>query len=199
MSTRKKTWRALGFQYRVRKGDGLGEHTSVLSEGLGRDDAGTIVRVLKRRMGVDWIAVSSEPLPVDAVIEWVVRPACGALTVFCGTVRDHSEGRPGVASLEYEAYLEQVEPRLTEIAKSARGRWPMTGHLALLHRVGRLTVGEVSVVVAASTPHRAEAFEVARYCIDAAKTTVPIWKRESWEGGSEWVLDEHPLIDVEDN
>ena len=159
---------------------------------------GTIARVLSRPTDADWVGVSEEPLPVDDVIEWAPRPDCGALTVFCGTVRDHSEGRPGVVLLEYEAYIEQVEPRLAEIARAARERWPMTGRLALLHRVGRLAVSDISVVVAASTPHRAEAFEVARYCIDTAKTTVPIWKREKWEGGSEWVLDEHPLIDVED-
>ena len=117
--------------------------------------------------------------------------------MFCGTVRDHSEGRPGVVALEYQAYLEQVEPRLDEIAKSARARWPAIRRLVLIHRVGQLGVGDISIVVAASTPHRAEAFAATRFCIDSAKTTVPIWKRESWAGGSEWVLDEHPLIDVD--
>ena len=77
-------------------------------------------------------------------------------------------------------------PRLTDVATAARSRWPEIGRLALLHRVGRLEVGEVAVVVAASTPHRAEAFAAAQFCIDTLKHTVPIWKRETWEGGSDW-------------
>jgi molybdopterin synthase catalytic subunit len=113
---------------------------------------------------------------------------CGGIVTFCGTVRDHSEGRPGVTSLEYEAYLEQVVPRLGQVAAAARTRWPEIGRLALLHRVGRLEIGEVSVVVVASTPHRSEAFAAAQFCIDTLKHTVPIWKRETWAGGSDWVL-----------
>ena len=105
---------------------------------------------------------------------------------FCGTVRDHSEGRPGVTSLEYEAYVEQVAPRLSLVADSARERWAEIGRLVLLHRVGRLEVGDVSVVVVASTPHRAEAFAAAQFCIDTLKHTVPIWKRETWTGGTDW-------------
>jgi len=145
----------------------------------------------------DWIGVGAEPLPVAAVLEWVARPGCGALVVFCGTVRDHSEGREGVVSLEYEAYLEQVEPRLAGVAAAARSRWPMVDRLALLHRVGHLVVGDVSVVVAASTPHRAEAFEAARFSIDTIKQTVPIWKREVWADGSDWSECSHDLIDVQ--
>jgi molybdopterin synthase catalytic subunit len=74
------------------------------------------------------------------------------------------------------------------VAATARTRWPQIGRLALLHRVGRLEVGEVAVVVAASTPHRAEAFAAAQFCIDTLKHTVPIWKRETWEGGCDWSL-----------
>src|SRR5713226_4515005 len=115
----------------------------------------TMSQVTKAPSGADWIAVSDEPLPVDRVSSWIVRPGSGALVIFCGTVRDHSEGRKGVTSLEYEAYLEQVEPRLRALASTARERWPVVDRLALLHRVGRLEVGEVSVMVAVSTPHRA--------------------------------------------
>lgn len=143
--------------------------------------------------GPDWLAVSDAPLPVDEVTAWVSQPDCGATVTFCGTVRDHSEGRPGVTSLEYEAYLEQVEPRLAEVAASARDRWPVVGRLALLHRIGQLEVGETSVVVAVSTPHRAEAFEAALFCIDTVKQTVPIWKRETWAGGADWVQCSHDL------
>ncbi len=147
--------------------------------------------------GADWVAVSDEPLPVAEVLEWVVRPGCGALVVFCGTVRDHSEGRPGVVTLEYEAYLEEVEPRLARVVAAVRARTPAVERLALAHRVGRLEVGEVSVIVAVSTPHRAEAFEAARFCIDTVKESVPIWKREVWADGSDWALCSHDLVEVD--
>lgn len=146
--------------------------------------------------GDDWIEVSDDRLPVEAVLSWLSRPDCGGLVVFCGTVRDHSEGRDGVVELEYEAYLEQVVPKLTTIAGEARRRWPEAGRLALLHRVGRLSVGQVSVVTAASAPHRAEAFELARFCIDTIKTSVPIWKRETWADGSDWATCSHDVLDV---
>jgi molybdopterin synthase catalytic subunit len=125
---------------------------------------------------------------VDLAVKWAVLPHCGGSVTFCGTVRDHSEGHPGVTYLEYEAYLEQVVPRLTEVATTARSRWPDIGRLVLLHRIGRLEVGEVSVVVVTSTPHRAGAFASAQYCIDTLKQTVPIWKRETWAGGSDWTV-----------
>jgi molybdopterin synthase catalytic subunit len=144
----------------------------------------------------DWVSVSEEPLPVADALSWVVVPECGALVVFCGTVRDHSDGRPGIVSLEYEAYLEQVEPRLLAVASATRARWPAVGRMALLHRVGRLGVGEVSVVVAVSTPHRAEAFEAAQFGIDSIKTSVPIWKRETWAGGSDWALCPHEVVEI---
>lgn len=146
--------------------------------------------------GADWIAVTGEELPVAQILSWTVQPGCGALVVFCGTVRDHSEGRAGITALEYEAFVEQVEPRLARVATAARSRWPEIDRLALLHRTGRLQVGDVSVVVAASTPHRAESFEAARFCIDTIKETVPIWKRETWAGGSDWAVCAHDLTDI---
>jgi molybdopterin synthase catalytic subunit len=124
-----------------------------------------------------------------------MQPGCGAVVTFCGTVRDHSEGRSGVVSLEYEAYMEYAEPSLSKVARSARSRWRDIGRLALVHRVGRLEVGEISVVVAVSTPHRAEAFEAARFCIDEVKESVPIWKREVWADGSAWVVCSHDLVE----
>lgn len=139
-----------------------------------------------------------EPLPLADVMSWVPRPECGAFVTFCGTVRDHSDGRPGVSSLEYEAYTEQVEPRLASVASEARSRWPEIARIALLHRVGLLELGEISVVVAVSTPHRAEAFEAASFCIDTIKTSVPIWKRETWSDGSEWALCSHELVEAGD-
>jgi len=142
------------------------------------------------------VGLGREPIAVQAALEWAVRPDCGAVVAFAGTVRDHAEGRPNVTALEYEAYESEVEPRLSAIAAEARRRTPATGRLALLHRTGRLVVGETSVVVVASAPHRDDAFEVARWCIDTLKATVPIWKRESWEGGEDWSVCAHPVSEV---
>jgi molybdopterin synthase catalytic subunit len=134
----------------------------------------------------DWIAVSGSPLPVAEALSWAVTPACGAVVTFAGTVRDHSPGHPGVRLLEYEAYEEHAIGRLARVAADARQRWPLIGRIALLHRTGALEVTETAVVVVVSTPNRPDAFAAARYCIDTLKATVPIWKRETWAGGSDW-------------
>jgi molybdopterin synthase catalytic subunit len=145
-----------------------------------------------------WTALSSDRLPLERASSWVVRPDCGAVVVFSGTARDHSEGRLGVDRLEYEAYEEQVIPRMAAIAAAARDRWPSIGRMAMLHRVGVVPVAESAVVVAVSAPHRDAAFDAARFGIDTLKATVPIWKREDWDGGSSWGLEPQHLVDVED-
>lgn len=144
----------------------------------------------------DWVGITADPLPLHAVTTFVDRPDCGASVVFTGVVRDHSEGRPGVRSLEYEAYEEQVTPRLALIVAEARTRWPSLARIAVLHRTGRLGVGEASVVVAVSAPHRGEAFDGARFCIDTLKATAPIWKREAWAGGEDWSAGAAPVSEV---
>jgi molybdopterin synthase catalytic subunit len=147
--------------------------------------------------GEDWVGLCDGPLPIDAALRWSVRPDCGAQVLFSGTVRDHAEGREGVSQLEYEAYVDQVEPRLARIAGEARIRWPEVGRIVLLHRIGVLELGECSVVVVVSAPHRGEAFDAARWCIDTLKTTVPIWKRETWAGGVDWSPAAHEVDEVE--
>jgi molybdopterin synthase catalytic subunit len=144
----------------------------------------------------DWIAVTDRELPSELAQRWASAPGCGAIVAFSGAVRDHSPGRADVTALEYEAYPEYAIPRLVDVAAGARSRWPMIGRLALLHRLGRLTVGQVSVLVVVSTPHRAEAFAAAEYCIDTVKRTVPIWKRETWGGGTDWSTCDHRIEDV---
>jgi molybdopterin synthase catalytic subunit len=146
--------------------------------------------------GDTWVALTDEVLPVGQVADWAVRPDCGAVVLFTGTVRDHAEGRSGVDRVVYEAYAEQVVPRLEAIASAARERWPVLGRVALLHRVGPLDLEDASVVVAASAPHRPEAFEAARFCIDTLKATVPIWKQERWEGGEDWGLGATDITNV---
>ncbi len=137
--------------------------------------------------GDTWLGLVDGPLPVAAATEWVVQPSCGAVVLFSGTARDHSADVARVTGLAYEAYAGRVEPRLAAIADDARARWPVLGRIAMLHRTGPVAVGESSVVVAVSAPHRAEAFAAARFCIDTLKATAPIWKQEQWDGGSRWV------------
>jgi molybdopterin synthase catalytic subunit len=136
--------------------------------------------------GDDWIGLSSHALAVGPVHDWVVVPRCGGVVVFSGTVRDHAEGREGVDHLTYEAYAEPAEQRMVELCAEIRRRWPDTGRVAILHRVGRLELAEIAVIVAVSAPHRGEAFEACRYGIDTLKATVPIWKHEAWSDGSGW-------------
>ena len=153
----------------------------------------TLIFVLAPPHGRDWVALTSLPLPVEAANAWVTTPGSGAVVSFVGVVREHSDGRTGVRGLTYEAYEEQATRRLAEIADELRRRWPDVERVALLHRVGDLALFEPSVIVVVSAPHRAEAFEAARFCIDTLKETVPIWKREHWEGGSDWATCTHPV------
>jgi molybdopterin synthase catalytic subunit len=146
--------------------------------------------------GDTWLGLSAGPLPVAEAVSWATRPDCGGLVLFSGTARDHAEGRPGVERLEYEAYDAQVVPRLAAVADEARVRWPAVGRVALLHRTGVLAVGESAVVVVVSAPHRAEAFDAARFCIDTLKRSVPIWKRETWADGESWGLEAQHIVDA---
>ena len=151
--------------------------------------------------GDDWLGLTTEALPVGVAYDWAVVPRCGAVVVFSGVVRDHGTDLQGtvradVRKLTYEAYDEQVVPRLAAIAAEIRNRWPSTGRVVLLHRVGELDLGESSVVVVVSSPHRSEAFEAARFGIDTLKESVPIWKLEHWQGGQDWALGSRSVTGV---
>ncbi len=143
-----------------------------------------------------WVGLTDMALPVGTAADWAVRPDCGALVLFCGTARDHAPGRSGVERLEYEAYEDHVTPRLRLLEVEMRRRWPVIGRIGLLHRIGVVPVGEPSVVVVVSSPHRPEAFSAARYGIDTLKATVPIWKRETWSGGESWGLEAQHISEV---
>ena len=101
-----------------------------------------------------------------------------------------------MTGLTYEAYEEQVIPRLEEMVDETRRRWDPIGRLVILHRTGPVKIGEAAVVVAVSAPHREEAFAAGRWCIDTLKETVPIWKRETWEGGEHWAVDAQHIVAV---
>ena len=132
--------------------------------------------------------LTTDPIDYHALTEAVRHPHCGAVVLFLGTVRDLT-GDQVTVFLDYEAYPPMAEKKLAEIEAEVRRRWPV-GDIALVHRLGRLDVGEVSVAVAVSCPHRADAFDACRHAIDRLKELVPIWKKESWaDGSTEWV---HP-------
>ena len=145
------------------------------------------------------MAFTDLALPVAAVYEWCLQPECGAVVLFSGIVRDHAvdeEGnlRTDVTHLLYEAYESQVVPAFAAIEAELRGRWPQTGRVALLHRIGVVSLMESSVVVAVSAPHRPEAFEAAHFAIDAVKASAPIWKHETWADGADWGTAAHALV-----
>jgi molybdopterin synthase catalytic subunit len=143
-----------------------------------------------------WVAVTEAPLSSDELSAWVVRPHCGAIVTFSGVVRDHSPAHDDVIALDYDTSPELAEKRIIEIVEVARERWPSLGAVAIHHRIGRVELSETTVVVAVSSPHRSDAFDAARFCIDTLKESVPMWKREIWEGGSAWSEDTSPLLDV---
>jgi len=134
------------------------------------------------------IRLQHEPVDFHQLTELVRTPSCGGVVLFLGTVRELTDGRRTVA-LHYEAYPAMAEQKMTEIEAETRNRWPV-GDIALVHRLGRLGLGDVSVAVAVSCPHRHQAFDACRFAIDRLKEIVPIWKKENWaDGTTEWV---HP-------
>jgi molybdopterin synthase catalytic subunit len=136
---------------------------------------------------VEMCNLSARPLVVEEVVARVTGPGAGGVVTFVGNVRDHARGR-SIQHLEYEAYPEMAEREMQKIADAAGRRWPGV-RVAIAHRTGHLEIGEAAVVIAASAPHRAEAFEACRFAIDTLKQTVPIWKKEVATDGEYWVDD----------
>jgi molybdopterin synthase catalytic subunit len=133
--------------------------------------------------------VSEQPLSMDELIREVLAPEMGGLVTFTGIVRDHSKGQ-SIDHLEYEAYAEMAERELRKIGAQVEQRWPEVRY-AMVHRVGRLAIGDPAVMIAAAAPHRPAAFEACRFIIDTLKQTVPIWKKEFATSGAYWV-EENP-------
>lgn len=130
--------------------------------------------------------ITTEPLSPEALAESVTVPEAGAVCVFLGVVRAESGGRR-VRYLEYEAHPEMAEAKMKEIGEEVARRWRDVQRVAMAHRVGRLEIGEPSVIVAISAGHRQQAFEACHFAIDRLKETVPIWKKEVFEDGETWV------------
>src|SRR5262245_25853314 len=134
------------------------------------------------------IQLTREPIDHRELTEHVRKPSCGAVVTFLGTVRDLT-GEDETVALDYEAYGPMAEKKMAEIESDTRARWSV-GDIMMVHRLGHLAVGEISVAVAVSCPHRAQAFDACRHAIDRLKELVPIWKKENWaDGNTEWV---HP-------
>ena len=129
--------------------------------------------------------VVEAPIVVDEVMQKVASRNAGATVVFLGTVREMTKNKRTL-SLEYEAYAPMAERKLFEIGEEMQAKWP---HLkvAITHRVGRLDISEIAVIIAVSSPHRKAAYEANEYAIERIKEIVPIWKKEHWEDGSKWI------------
>lgn len=146
----------------------------------------------------EWVSVTASPLSPDAISAWAVRSECGAVVTFSGTARISSTTGNVIQALEYETSVELAEQRIGEVVVEARKRWSEIGAVAIHHRIGRVELGDAAVVVAVSSPHRQEAFEAAKFCIDTVKRCVPMWKREIWEGGFAWSAEAQPILRVAD-
>jgi MoaE-MoaD fusion protein len=136
--------------------------------------------------GGDIYRVVGEPLSPDAIAAEVDDPGAGGIVIFSGVVRNETGGRP-VKFLEYEAHAPMAEAKMLEIGEAVRAQWGGVKRVAILHRIGRLEIGESSVLIAVSAAHRQDAFDACRFAIDTLKRTVPVWKKEHFEDGEVWV------------
>ncbi|MGH7410151.1 MAG: molybdenum cofactor biosynthesis protein MoaE [Candidatus Methylomirabilis sp.] len=129
--------------------------------------------------------ITDQPIFLEPLVKAVSRSSSGAIATFLGVVREQTRGRH-VLYLEYEAYREMAIPKMREIADEIRQKWQVD-EIAMVHRIGHLEIGEASVAIAVSAPHRHQALAACAYAIDRLKETVPIWKKEVWTDGEEWV------------
>lgn len=131
------------------------------------------------------VEITARPLPVPDIINSVIDESCGAVVSFIGTVRNESGGKE-VTLLEYEAYPEMAQKKLTGICEEIKEKWGLA-RISIVHRIGRVKTGEAAVVIAVAAPHRKEAFEACEYAINRLKEVVPIWKKEYFREGTAWV------------
>jgi molybdopterin synthase catalytic subunit len=129
--------------------------------------------------------VTNQLIDLDELVRYVSDPEAGAIATFIGTTRNHNEGRKVIA-LDYEAYPEMAEKELARIGADANKQWPLC-RMAIVHRLGPVQIGDASVIIAVSSAHRDAAFAASRFAIEEIKKTVPIWKKEVFEGGEVWI------------
>ena len=133
--------------------------------------------------------VTDKPINLQELVDYVTDPEAGAIVPFIGTTRNNNEGRTVIA-LDYEGYRDMAEKQLARIGEEAKKQWPIC-KMAIVHRLGPVKIGEASVIIVVSSAHRDAAFAASRFAIEEIKKTVPIWKKEVFEGGAEW-LSAHP-------
>ena len=131
------------------------------------------------------IQLSSDPLDINDCMQFIQHSKSGAQCLFTGTVRDHSNNK-SVRYLQYSAYQPMAIKQMEGIAEKAKAGWPVS-KIAIAHRIGHLNIGEIAVIVGVSSAHRKEAFEACQWIMDTIKQRVPIWKKEFYENGEEWV------------
>ena len=129
--------------------------------------------------------VTNEPIDLGELVRYVTDPEAGAIATFIGTTRNNNDGRKVIA-LDYEAYPEMSEKELARIGSDANKQWPIC-RMAIVHRLGPVQIGEASVIIVVSSAHRDAAFAASRFAIEEIKKTVPIWKKEIFEGGEVWI------------
>ena len=129
--------------------------------------------------------VTNRPIDLNDLVRFVTDPEAGAVATFIGTTRNNNEGRKVIA-LDYEGYPEMAEKELRRIGEDAKTKWPIC-RMAIRHRLGPVQIGEASVIIAVSSAHRDAAFAACRFAIEEIKKTVPIWKKEVFEGGEVWI------------
>jgi len=129
--------------------------------------------------------VTNQPIDLEELVRFVADPEAGAVATFIGTTRNNNEGRQVIA-LDYEGYSEMAEKELRRIGAAAKTKWPIC-RMAITHRLGPVQIGEASVIIAVSSAHRDAAFAACRFAIEEIKKTVPIWKKEVFEGGEVWI------------
>lgn len=151
-----------------------------------------------RPTSASWCLVSESLPEVAEAVAWATTPDTGALVTFTGTVRDYAPGYAAVTAITYEAFEAAAVDRLEAIAAAAREAWPQVNRIALWHRTGEVALGEASVQVVVSTPHRVDAFVIARFCIDVIKSTLPVWKYEHTGEESGWSMTGTEATSVEE-
>ena len=134
---------------------------------------------------MSYFKVTKKAINIDSVVNRVLNIDSGAVVIFIGTVRKSSHGRE-VLYLEYEAYENMAIKEFRKLAAETKSKWNVK-KVSIVHRIGRLKVGEISVVIAVASPHRDDAYKASRYIIEKLKQKVPIWKKEAWDGGLEWI------------
>lgn len=132
--------------------------------------------------------VTDQPISMEAIVKKVERREAGAITTFIGTVREFTKGKRTLY-LKYEAYVPMAKKKLAEIGSEIKEKWP-DAQVAISHRIGKLDIKDIAVVIAVSTPHRKDAYEANEYAIERIKQIVPIWKKEHWEDGDMWIGDQ---------